>query len=58
MLTLILQFGMNLDFGIEGSDVLDNFDFDSFLNNDAGDGNFGFDANMGFDTGLEAGGDV
>lgn len=48
---------MNLDFGnLEGPDVLDNFDFDSFLNNEAGDANFGFDANMGFDTGLEAGG--
>ncbi|KAL1304543.1 hypothetical protein AAFC00_003523 [Neodothiora populina] len=48
---------MSLDFGnLEGPDVLDNFDFDSFLNQEASDGNFGFDANMGFDTGLEAGG--
>lgn len=60
VLTNHVQFpGMNLDFaGLEGPDVLDNFDFDSFLNNEAGDGGFGFDANMGFgDTGLEAGGE-
>ncbi|RMY64574.1 hypothetical protein D0864_12316 [Hortaea werneckii] len=53
---------MNLDFaGIDGGDVLDNFDFDSFLNtNDDGNGLGGFDANFAFDgTGLEAGmGDV
>lgn len=51
---------MNLDFGnLEGPDVLDNFDFDSFLNNDSGDGTFGFGADMNFgDNGLEAGGDV
>lgn len=55
------SFGMSLDFsGLEGPDVLDNFDFDSFLNNDAGDASFAFDANMAFGTdgGLEAGGDV
>lgn len=51
---------MNLDFSsLEGQDVLDNFDFDSFLNNDAGENAFAFDANMAFGTdGLEAGGDV
>lgn len=51
---------MNLDFSnLEGPDVLDNFDFDSFLNNDAGDGNFAFDGNLNFGAdGLEAGGDV
>lgn len=41
---------MNLDFTLEGGDVLDNFDFDSFLNND-GDGGFGFDANLAFGDG-------
>jgi len=50
---------MNLDFGnMEGPDVLDNFDFDSFLNNEAGDTNFSFDPSMAFDGGLEAGGDA
>jgi len=50
---------MNLDFGnMEGPDVLDNFDFDSFLNNEAGDTTFGFDPSMTFDGGLEAGGDA
>ena len=49
------QFGdMNLDFTLEGGDVLDNFDFDSFLNND-GDGGLGFDANFAFGDGLDAG---
>lgn len=50
---------MNLDFGaIEGQDVLDNFDFDSFLNNDGADFT-GFDNNfLGGDAGLEAGGDL
>ena len=47
--------GMNLDFSsLEGGDVLDNFDFDSFLNNE-GDGSFGFDANLAFGDGLDAG---
>lgn len=45
---------MNLDFTLEGGDVLDNFDFDSFLNND-GDGGFGFDANLAFGDGLDTG---
>jgi hypothetical protein len=53
------QFGsMDLEFADlngGGGDVLDNFDFDSFLNNDDGSG-LGFD-NFAFDTGLEAGGD-
>lgn len=48
---------MNLDFGtLEGGDVLDNFDFDSFLNSGADDGGMGFD-NFAFDGGLEAGAD-
>lgn len=45
---------MNLDFTLEGGDVLDNFDFDSFLNND-GDAGFAFDANLAFGDGLDAG---
>lgn len=40
----------NLDSG----DVLDNFDFDSFLNNTGGDEGLGFDANFAFgDGGIE-----
>lgn len=51
--------GMNMDFaGLEGGDVLDNFDFDSFLNTGGdGDPGLGFDANFAFD-GLEAGADL
>jgi hypothetical protein len=50
-------FGLNMDFAdvsAGGGDVLDNFDFDSFLNTD--DGGMGFDF-PSFDGGLEAGGD-
>lgn len=49
-----------MDFGnLEGGDVLDNFDFDSFLNDQTGvGGGLEFDANFAFgDGGLEAGGD-
>lgn len=50
---------MSLDFGtLDGQDVLQEFDFDSFLNNDNPDNSFAFDPNMNFDGGLEAGGDV
>lgn len=50
---------MSLDFaGIDGNDVLEQFDFDSFLNNDNADNSFAFDPNMNFGGGLEAGGDV
>lgn len=54
------EFPMNMDFAnLDGGDVLDNFDFDSFLNTGDGDGMSGFDANFAFDgTGLEAGGDL
>jgi hypothetical protein len=51
------SFGLNMDFAdvsAGGGDVLDNFDFDSFLNTD--DGGMGFDF-PNFDGGLEAGGD-
>lgn len=53
-----MNFGMDFG-GLDGQDVLDNFDFDSFLNNNE-DGAFAFDATMTFggDGGLEAGGDV
>ncbi|KAI5274513.1 hypothetical protein E4T47_02371 [Aureobasidium subglaciale] len=53
--------GMALDFGMDGPDVLDNFDFDSFLTTDGGADSFNFDPsgmNFGTDGGLEAGGDV
>lgn len=44
---------------MDSNDVLDNFDFDSFLTNGDGDGAFGFDASMAFgDSGLEAGGEM
>ena len=47
--------GMPLDFGnLQSDDVLDNFDFDSFLNQD-NDMGFGFDANV-FGDALDAGG--
>ncbi|KAK4539743.1 hypothetical protein LTR36_010396 [Oleoguttula mirabilis] len=51
---------MNMDFAnLDGGDVLDNFDFDSFLNTGDGDGMSGFDANFAFGGGeLEAGGEL
>lgn len=52
---------MGLDFNMDGQDVLDNFDFDSFLTTDGGPDGFAFDPsgmNFGTDGGLEAGGDV
>ncbi len=53
-------FGMNMDFGnIEGGDVLDNFDFDFFVNTTDGDPGLGIDANFAFGgDGLEAGADL
>lgn len=54
------QFGsMNMEFADIGGgngDVLDSFDFDSFLNTDDNLGGMGFDG-FSFDGGLEAGGD-
>jgi hypothetical protein len=52
---------MNLDYaelgpGGGGGDVLDNFDFDSFLDTNVMESGMAFD-NFNFDTGLEAGGD-
>lgn len=54
------QFGsMNLEFaGLDGGDVLDNFDFDSFLNTGGDDGLSGFDANFAFGDSIEAGPDL
>jgi hypothetical protein len=58
------QFGSisGIDFGeMGGPDVLDNFDFDSFLTTDGGADGFSFDPsgmNFGTDGGLEAGGDL
>jgi hypothetical protein len=49
-------FGMPLEFSnLDSGDVLENFDFDSFLNSD-GDMGFGFDASLSFGDGIEAGG--
>ena len=47
----------NLDFsGLETTDVLENFDFDSFLHNtEDGNNAFAFDG-MNFPEGLETGG--
>jgi hypothetical protein len=43
----------NLDFStLETGDVLENFDFDSFLNTTGDDGGFNFDDGMG-DFGLD-----
>lgn len=49
---------MNLDFSnLDGPDVLDQFDFDSFLNtNGEGDNAFNF-GDMAFDESLQAGGE-
>lgn len=57
------QFGSigGIDFEMGGPDVLDNFDFDSFLTTDGGADGFNFDPsgmNFGTDGGLEAGGDL
>ena len=42
------SFGMPLEFSnLDSGDVLENFDFDSFLNSD-GDMGFGFDASLSF----------
>jgi hypothetical protein len=47
------QFG-NMDFAtLDSGDVLDNFDFDSFLNNND-EGGLGFDANFAFGDSIEA----
>jgi hypothetical protein len=46
----------NLDFsGLETSDVLENFDFDSFLHTDDGGNGFSFDPAINFAEGLETG---
>ena len=50
----------SMDFSnpLDGPDVLDNFDFDSFLNTGDDGGGLAFDANFAFgDGGLEAGGE-
>nr|POE80066.1 transcriptional activator soma [Quercus suber] len=52
--------GMGMDFaGMDGNDVLDNFDFDSFLNTQNDDTLGGLDTNFMFsDAGLEAVGEM
>jgi len=53
------QFGMNLEFAnLDGDNVLDTFDFDSFLNTGGDDGLSGFDANFAFGDSIEAGADL
>jgi len=48
----------NLDFAVDGPDVLENFDFDSFLHTDDNATFPGFDLmNFGNDNGVEAGGE-
>ena len=57
-LTCIYQTSaFNLDFSaLENPDILDNFDFDTFLNTDADTAGFGFDPNISYATdGVETG---
>lgn len=51
---------INMDFAnLDGGDVLDNFDFDVFLNTNDNENGLGWDANLAFGgDGLEAGGDL
>lgn len=61
-LTVPKNGGFNLDFSaLDGTDVLEGFDFDQFLNTDNGN-DFSFDPNLGMNfsaDGVEAGsGDV
>lgn len=47
----------NMDFAnLDSGDVLDNFDFDSFLNNTGDNDGLGFDANFAF--GGDGGGEL
>jgi hypothetical protein len=47
--------GINLDFSsLDGGDILESFDFDSFLNTDDGTA-YQFDPNMGYADGVETG---
>jgi hypothetical protein len=47
--------GINLDFSsLDGGDILESFDFDSFLNTDDGTA-YQFDPNMGYGDGVETG---
>lgn len=49
----------NMDFGsLDQGEMLDGFDFDSFLNNDIPDTNFSFDDSLNLGGGLEAAGDI
>ena len=53
-----LQNNFNLDFAVDGPDVLENFDFDSFLHTDDNSTFPSFDLmNFGNDNGVEAGGE-
>lgn len=51
--------GVNLDFAMGGDDVLDNFDFDSFLQPGNDEDNTMFDPNtFAMFDGVEAGGEM
>ena len=54
---IYMQPEMNLDFTMEGNGVMDNFDFDSFLQDQNVDPEFGLDASIAFANfdGVEAG---
>lgn len=46
----------SLDFGgLDNQDILENFDFDTFLNTDGDSTGFGFDASMPYADGVETG---
>lgn len=54
---LLQASAFNLDFSaLENPDILENFDFDTFLNTDADTAGFGFDPNISYATdGVETG---
>lgn len=58
-LTLYQPSNFNLDFSaLENPEILENFDFDSFLNTDADAAGFGFDPSITYSTdGVETGTD-
>lgn len=56
--TNVLQNFGTLDFTMDGDNVLENFDFDSFLHTDDGTNGFTFDSSLGFPDGVEATGDI
>lgn len=57
LLTTSNQPSAFIDFSaLDGPDLLENFDFDTFLNTDGDGTGFGFDPNIGYSTdGVETG---